>query len=62
MVFSVCAYKGKIFGGNLEGNGLGLALVKRIVDLCGGKLGVSNIDGGGVCFTVELPYVITDMM
>ena len=45
-----------------EGNGLGLALVKRIVDLCGGKLGVSNIDGGGVCFTVELPYVITDMM
>ncbi len=45
-----------------EGNGLGLALVKRIVDLCDGKLGVSNLKEGGVCFTVELPYVIGDMM
>lgn len=45
-----------------EGNGLGLALVKRIVDLCNGKLGVSNVKEGGVCFTVELPYVIADMM
>ena len=45
-----------------EGNGLGLALVKRIVDLCNGKLGVANVKEGGVCFTVELPYVIADMM
>ncbi|MCD7740964.1 MAG: HAMP domain-containing histidine kinase [Ruminococcus sp.] len=45
-----------------EGNGLGLALVKRIVDLCGGKIYVENLYDGGVCFVVELPYVISDMM
>ncbi len=45
-----------------EGNGLGLALVKRIVDLCDGKLSVENLYDGGVCFVVELPYVISDMM
>ena len=45
-----------------EGNGLGLALVKRIIDLCSGKVYVENLFEGGVCFTVELPFVIGDMM
>lgn len=45
-----------------EGNGLGLALVKRIVDLCEGNVYVDNVPEGGVCFTVELPFVIGDMM
>lgn len=45
-----------------EGNGLGLALVKRIVDLCNGEIYVDNQYDKGVCFTVELPYVIGDMM
>lgn len=45
-----------------EGNGLGLALVKRIVDLCEGDVYVDNVPEGGVCFTVELPFVIGDMM
>lgn len=44
-----------------EGNGLGLALVKRIVDLSNGRLYVENLYEGGVCFVVELPYVIGDM-
>ena len=44
-----------------EGNGLGLALVKRVVDLCKGSVGVENLYEGGVCFTVELPYIIEDM-
>jgi signal transduction histidine kinase len=44
-----------------EGNGLGLALVKRIVDLCGGKIYVENLYDGGVCFSIELPFVLTDM-
>jgi signal transduction histidine kinase len=44
-----------------EGNGLGLALVKRIVDLCGGKIRVENVYEGGVCFVIELPYVIENM-
>ena len=45
-----------------EGNGLGLALVKRVVDLCKGRVFADNVKEGGVCFTVELPYVIEDMM
>lgn len=38
-----------------EGNGLGLALVKKIVDLNGGRISVQNIHGGGCSFKVELP-------
>ena len=44
-----------------EGNGLGLALVKRILDLCKGKISVENLYEGGVCFKIELPFIIEDM-
>ena len=38
-----------------EGNGLGLALVKKIADMHGGSVSAENIDGGGCMFTVILP-------
>ena len=38
-----------------EGNGLGLALARRIVRMCGGGISVSSEPGKGSCFTVELP-------
>ena len=38
-----------------NGNGLGLALVKRIVDLCDGTIRVKSMLGEGSSFTVELP-------
>lgn len=38
-----------------EGNGLGLALVKRILDLCKGNILVKSAPGEGAEFTVILP-------
>lgn len=38
-----------------EGNGLGLALVKRIIDGVQGEIECSNRKGGGAIFTVKLP-------
>lgn len=38
-----------------EGNGLGLSLVRRIVDLCGGRIDVESSPGNGADFCVTLP-------
>lgn len=38
-----------------EGNGLGLALVKKIVDLSGGTIHADSAPGKGMTFTVNLP-------
>lgn len=38
-----------------EGNGLGLALVKRIINICNGKISVQSAPGAGSVFTIELP-------
>jgi len=38
-----------------EGNGLGLSLVKRILELENGKIAIDSEPGKGTCFTVSLP-------
>jgi PAS domain S-box-containing protein len=38
------------------GTGLGLALVKRIVELHGGRVGVTSELSIGSCFTIDLPF------
>lgn len=40
---------------SVEGNGLGLALVKRVVDLVGGTISVDSEKNRGTTFNVELP-------
>lgn len=38
-----------------EGNGLGLALVRQILEVCGGTVAVENLPEAGCRFTVTLP-------
>ncbi len=38
-----------------EGNGLGLTLAKRIIDLCGGDIKVESQPGSGSTFKISLP-------
>lgn len=56
-------YQGKLFQqfergknvGNIKGSGLGLCIVKHIVDLHDGKISVESAIGQGTTFTVALP-------
>lgn len=40
---------------SVEGNGLGLSIVKRIIDLHQGTIDVVSVEDGGSMFTVKLP-------
>ena len=53
--------KTKIFSPNFTtksgGMGLGLAMVKNIVDSAGGKISFSSEKGSGTTFVIELPDI-----
>ena len=43
-----------------QGVGIGLALVKELVEIHGGRVGVESQEGKGTTFTVKLPYQKAD--
>ena len=47
----------KSFSKNTEGSGLGLHIVKEIIDLLGGKIKISSEEYKGTCVTVTIPII-----
>jgi len=43
-----------------EGSGIGLSIVKRVIDLCGGSIAVESPPGSGTTMIVELPRGLAD--
>jgi PAS domain S-box-containing protein len=39
-----------------EGSGIGLALVKELIDLHGGSITAASVEGAGTTFTIRLPF------
>ena len=52
----------KSFTRNAEGSGIGLCLVKSMVEMHGGKISVDSILGEGSKFKIELPARVIDEM
>jgi signal transduction histidine kinase/DNA-binding response OmpR family regulator len=45
-----------------EGTGIGLALVKELVSLHGGKIETQSTEGKGSTFTLHIPYTLSDVL
>ncbi|MFX5693412.1 ATP-binding protein, partial [Acinetobacter baumannii] len=45
----------RLHGNAAKGEGIGLALVKRVVERHGGRIWVESVEGQGSCFYVALP-------
>lgn len=46
--------------GSIEGTGIGLALVKSLVEMMGGRIGFRSTEGEGSTFWVDIPMAVSD--
>lgn len=54
-------YQGEVVGSRERGGaGLGLAIVRQLVDLMGGELDLQTLPGEGSCFTLTLPVPVLE--
>ena len=44
--------------GPIQGNGLGLVISKRLVEMMHGRIGFDSVEGEGATFWVELPLAV----
>jgi signal transduction histidine kinase len=51
-------YRGRNIGGSIPGNGLGLHLVKRIMQAQGGRVTFNTAPHGGASFTLHIPAAL----
>jgi signal transduction histidine kinase len=51
-------YRGRNVGSNVPGNGLGLHLVKRIMQAQAGRVSFQTAPHGGAAFTLHIPAVL----
>jgi len=55
-------YRGqKVIAAQIHGAGIGLSLVKGIIEAHGGKVDVTSTPGQGACFTLHVPSEITPL-
>ena len=45
---------------NIMGTGLGMAIVKKLVDMMGGTIDVESVLGKGSCFTITIDHKVVD--
>ena len=45
---------------NIMGTGLGMAIVKKLIDMMGGTIDVESVLGKGSCFTITIDHMVVD--
>ncbi len=59
-LFEAFAREKSVTDSGIQGTGLGMGIVKKLVELMGGTIGVSSRPGVGTTFTVDIPFRLAE--